>query len=229
MRKLLAFMGLILVLALLTINLPYITHANAQASQTIKLFVNGTEIKPDVPPYIDSNTVTVKKTRRTNISLIVGQRKATVNGKTETLDAEAVIKGSRTMVPLRFVSEALGAKVEWKNSAVYITDDMVQPVDYKAEYENASSFQGTTLNPSDYPGAGGQILKQWGLNKVQTVTANQIEEMHGIKLSDETAVLDLKVSGDSILLKIGNIYGHTQNEVRTLLIEKDNKIKVVLT
>jgi hypothetical protein len=36
-----------------------------------------------------------------------------VNGKTLTIDAPPVIKLGRTFVPLRFISEALGAIVSW--------------------------------------------------------------------------------------------------------------------
>lgn len=47
------------------------------------------------------------------IELGVGSTKATVNGVEKTLDAPATIMNSRTMVPLRFISEALGCDVEW--------------------------------------------------------------------------------------------------------------------
>ena len=36
-----------------------------------------------------------------------------VNGKTISLDAPPSIVDDRTFVPLRFVSEALGASVQW--------------------------------------------------------------------------------------------------------------------
>ena len=47
------------------------------------------------------------------ISMQVGNTSVMVNGKTLTIDAPPVIKLGRTFVPLRFISEALGAKVEW--------------------------------------------------------------------------------------------------------------------
>ncbi|MBQ7040060.1 MAG: copper amine oxidase N-terminal domain-containing protein, partial [Clostridia bacterium] len=47
------------------------------------------------------------------VRLTIDSKTATVDGVATTLDQEAVIVGGRTMVPLRFVSEALGAAVDW--------------------------------------------------------------------------------------------------------------------
>jgi len=47
------------------------------------------------------------------IELIIGKREITVNGKTEKLDAAPFIEDSRTLVPVRFISEALGALVTY--------------------------------------------------------------------------------------------------------------------
>jgi hypothetical protein len=49
----------------------------------------------------------------TTIALALGKNEATVNGKTVTLDQPAMSVEGRTMVPLRFLSQALGAKVDW--------------------------------------------------------------------------------------------------------------------
>ncbi|TYP53332.1 phosphodiester glycosidase family protein [Thermosediminibacter litoriperuensis] len=100
--------------------------------------VNGAEMAfPDQQPYINSEHRTMVPVRfiseslgaRVNwdeknkmviiegnghkISLKVGDKKATVNGRTVPFDTKAELKNSRTMVPLRFVSEVLGAKVLW--------------------------------------------------------------------------------------------------------------------
>jgi hypothetical protein len=47
------------------------------------------------------------------VTLPVGKSHATVGGKAVTLDQPAMIIDQVTFVPLRFLSEALGAKVEW--------------------------------------------------------------------------------------------------------------------
>jgi|GEM_PF-2844528 len=50
-------------------------------------------------------------------SLKIGERKVDVSKWTYQLDAPAIIKESRTYVPLRFVSEALGVQVDWEQSS----------------------------------------------------------------------------------------------------------------
>ena len=49
------------------------------------------------------------------ISLQVGSRDAIVDGKTVNLDAVPYIKNGRTMVPIRFISEAFGAELNYKD------------------------------------------------------------------------------------------------------------------
>lgn len=59
------------------------------------------------------------------VSLQIGKTEAFDGSRLVTLDAAPVIKENTTFVPLRFVSETLGAKVEWNNEdyAVIITVD----------------------------------------------------------------------------------------------------------
>lgn len=51
-----------------------------------------------------------------NISLRIGSTTATVNGAPQTLDVAPFLVGARTLVPLRFVSQALGANVDYNSS-----------------------------------------------------------------------------------------------------------------
>ena len=60
---------------------------------------------------------TVKATKgETVIELQIGSTAAKVNGKAVALDVAPNIYNSRTMVPLRFISENMDAKVEWNAS-----------------------------------------------------------------------------------------------------------------
>jgi len=52
----------------------------------------------------------------TSISLTIGNRTATVGGSAVTLDQPAQIIGGRTMVPVRFIAESLGATVAWDDT-----------------------------------------------------------------------------------------------------------------
>jgi hypothetical protein len=49
----------------------------------------------------------------TQIRLAIGSVSYTVNGRTLMMDVAPQIVNDRTMVPLRFIAEALGAKVDW--------------------------------------------------------------------------------------------------------------------
>lgn len=65
----------------------------------------------------NENTKTVTAVRDdTRIELPIGKKTAKVNGYSVSIDAEAVIINGRTMVPLRFISQSLGAKVRWDSS-----------------------------------------------------------------------------------------------------------------
>ena len=51
---------------------------------------------------------------KNEIRLVVGESEATVNGQVVAFDTSPVILQGRTFVPLRFISEALGASVNWE-------------------------------------------------------------------------------------------------------------------
>ncbi len=52
-------------------------------------------------------------TNERNVELQIGSNLALVNGEQVFLDVPPAIKGDRTMIPLRFVGEALGCQVDW--------------------------------------------------------------------------------------------------------------------
>ena len=49
----------------------------------------------------------------TTIEVYIGKNTGTVNGKTTMLEQGALIKNGRTLVPLRFIAEAMGATLAW--------------------------------------------------------------------------------------------------------------------
>ena len=49
----------------------------------------------------------------TNVNLQIGNRTAVLNGRNTTLEQAPMIRRGSTLVPLRFVSESLGANVKW--------------------------------------------------------------------------------------------------------------------
>jgi len=61
-----------------------------------------------------TQSVTAKRGRRT-VKLSIGLLDASIDGHDAHLDVPATLVGGSTMVPLRFVSESLGATVKWND------------------------------------------------------------------------------------------------------------------
>ncbi|OQB15000.1 MAG: hypothetical protein BWY15_00815 [Firmicutes bacterium ADurb.Bin193] len=65
----------------------------------------------------DEATSTVTATKgNTTITLTIGSTEAKLNGQPLTLDVAPFTHNDRTMVPLRFISESLGAAVQWSGT-----------------------------------------------------------------------------------------------------------------
>jgi len=133
MRNRIAILVVLLVFA-------FIMGASAQTAITVK--VNGSNIVSDTPAVITngstmlplravSNALGVKdadiqwnessksieiRSEGKYIFLAVGAMGAIVDDGMVTLNAAPYIQNGRTMVPVRFVSEAMGANVDWDNS-----------------------------------------------------------------------------------------------------------------
>jgi phosphate transport system substrate-binding protein len=116
-----------------------VTAGAASAATDIKVNVDGSALNMDVAPLMQEGRVlvpfrfiaenlgglvswdeasqTVKiVTADKTVSLPVGQTTATVNGEAKTLDVSATLVDGRTLVPVRFVSESLGADVTWDDA-----------------------------------------------------------------------------------------------------------------
>ncbi len=57
----------------------------------------------------------------TTVKIYIGKPTAYVNGVEKSLDQPPVIMNNRTMVPIRFVTEAMGAKVDWNGKERKVT------------------------------------------------------------------------------------------------------------
>ncbi|GEA16855.1 hypothetical protein E308F_31010 [Moorella sp. E308F] len=134
--------------SLLTLALALILAAAAFAADAMhpRVLVDGREIHPDVPAYINEDnrtmipyravsealgatvdwneadqSVTVRYEGRT-VVVWIGKNTYTVNGQQKVMDTVPVIKNDRTMIPLRAVAEGLGCEVRWDgiNYIVYV-------------------------------------------------------------------------------------------------------------
>ena len=115
------------------------TAAQGQPQAPIKILLDGSPLTLDVSPVqiegrvfvplrgvferlgakvvFDPISQTVTATREAvTIVLRLGSREARINDRIVLLDVPVLALRGRTMVPLRFVSEALGARVDWNEA-----------------------------------------------------------------------------------------------------------------
>jgi hypothetical protein len=64
----------------------------------------------------DSTQEITLKNGNNNVLMWVGRQTLTANGVSKQIDVPPTIINGRTMVPIRFASENLGAEVDWLNS-----------------------------------------------------------------------------------------------------------------
>jgi hypothetical protein len=96
----------------------------------------------------DAGTRSIKATKgSTVVQLQLGSRTALIDGRTVYLDVPADTVGGRTMVPLRFVSEALGADVKWEGATKTVVINS----------NGSATPGGDTTNPETSPPGGPKI------------------------------------------------------------------------
>jgi hypothetical protein len=158
--------NLLIILALL-VSIVCVPFAVRGASG-ISVTVDGKTVNfPDAKPFIDANGRTLIPVRfvteslgasvewlekyqevkikkdNVNISIMINDKNIVVNGRITKMDTEAIIKESRTFVPIRYVAEALGATVAWDpntKTVIITTKDAVN-----AGIANAADFY--KINP----------------------------------------------------------------------------------
>ena len=118
---------------------PLVTHA--QQSSVI-VVINGEHIHFKPPPIVRSGRVFVPlrgvferlgatvnyanrhidaRGRGRTVSLTIDSPNAMVNGKPEIIDVPPFIVDQYTFVPLRFVSQSMGASVNWNENSYTVT------------------------------------------------------------------------------------------------------------
>ena len=164
-------------------------HAQTLTPSTATVSINGTQLTfADQPPVnaggrllvplraifealgatVGYNNGTIKANRgSTNLELSIGSDQAIINGQRSTLDVPAQAVFGRTLVPLRFVGEAFGAKVNYDpvTQAVAIT---AAPVGGGATPNTGNPGPGYTV-PGGTTVAGSLISVNTGGN---TITIN---------------------------------------------------------
>ncbi|MDQ2087096.1 copper amine oxidase N-terminal domain-containing protein [Herbivorax sp. ANBcel31] len=135
---------IISILVFLSISFLSLFPANASTDTAINVYINGNKMHfnqnaDDPPPYIKNGRTLIPfrrifetfgmevvwngsdrsitaKNDSLEMQLIIGQKYALVNNIKKDFDVAPEITGNRTFVPLRFVSESIGANVKWDAS-----------------------------------------------------------------------------------------------------------------
>ncbi|MEW6182472.1 MAG: stalk domain-containing protein [Bacillota bacterium] len=122
---------------------------DAQAiAASVGLVVNGRQVVPATPPclqngrvlvplrtaaeslnasvYYDSQTGQITVSRDgVDLVLTVNSTRATVGDRTLILDVPPRVVEGHTLVPLRFVGEALGVNVAWESGTAYLSENLL--------------------------------------------------------------------------------------------------------
>jgi hypothetical protein len=146
--------------------------AVAQAQNAVTVVVNGQQMNFDQPPVEQAGRVyvplrgifeqlgasvvyqngTINATdNRRNISLHIGSNQATVDGQQVVISSPPFVQGSRTLVPLRFIAQSLGAAVDWNNNTDTVT--ITGGPGERAGYGNGNGYNQPPpqpMNPNQY-------------------------------------------------------------------------------
>lgn len=216
---------------------------DSQINKNVKVLVNDKAISSEAPPYIleasgttmvplrfisealgaDINwdpkpkKITIHTSEKT-IYLTIGLQTAEVSGKQVKLDVAAELRNNYTMVPLRFISESLGALVTWdelsKTVGIYSSGNNVPEKEPgKEPEEKPGEVQGTkkemraawisTVYNIDWPSKPGlsvlqqksefvkmlDELKQIGINAVMVQVRPTSDALYPSKLVPWSKVL----------------------------------------
>ncbi|RUT31849.1 copper amine oxidase N-terminal domain-containing protein [Paenibacillus zeisoli] len=175
-------------------------HTQAQAAASpIRIYMNGIKLAADQAPIekegrvllplraifealdatVDWNAKTSMITAKkgsTKVTLKLNSKAATLNNQKVTLDVPAQEVNGRTLVPVRFVSTALGADVEWRAStrSVHVSHSdtpeptELSPVAYVTPRIISQYGDGRDLNVSFSKSANESLVSQYRVLVVKT-------------------------------------------------------------
>ncbi|ADL07025.1 stalk domain-containing protein [Thermosediminibacter oceani] len=214
-----------------TIMLTVITPFTASAAAFVRVMLNGDELKFDVAPVLKNNRLLVPfrllsenlgagvrwdgRTKmvtayksETQVVLRVGSSTAYVNGKPVKLDVPAMLIQGRTLVPLRFYSEAFGAAVDWdgRENTVFIKtadklskyimgyyysqsyDDFINNVDKLSSIATKWYTLNSDCNLTSYDGSR-WIMKPEGYDSVLRTARERGVKVHALVFESDRARL----------------------------------------
>lgn len=179
----------ILATALAT-SLIFSSVAFAAPKPAINVIVNGSAITfPDGKPFADAegrvqvpisilakslgakvswnaSTKVVQFTRgSTKVSMKVGQKQYSVNNESMKMDTAATVSSGRVYAPAKYISNALGASVNWNN----VTNTMT----LKSDATSPGASTGTPAGPA----AGTSLIAGTGKTPLQIVSTSDLKQV----------------------------------------------------
>ncbi|WP_313568863.1 copper amine oxidase N-terminal domain-containing protein [Acetoanaerobium noterae] len=166
------------------------------------------------------------------VSFKVGEATYVVNGEEKVMDSEAIVHGSRTMVPMKYAAEAFGAKVEWDKDTrtVVIThgEKVIKlPIDANIIYvgeekiemdTKAVVVEGRTMLPLAYIAQSLGLVTSWD---GETKTVKITESMEVIKQKEMDKKLESITYTDNSVSRVFDI-----NEMYLANDEEEGLVKV---
>jgi spore germination protein YaaH len=223
----------------------------ASAASYVKVMLNGQVLNFDVPPVIENNrtlvpfrkiseaigatvnwdentrTITAYKGDKTVI-LKVGNSTAYVNQNPVKLDAPPVMRKNRTLVPLRFFTEAFGAAVSWENSTRTVFIDTGEKLSkYILGYYYSQSYDDFMKN---YDRMSSTAVKWYTLDDNGDVTDNYASP-RWIKVPDgyEEVIKLSKEKGLKIFMLLFEMDGNKLQKVLSTMESRKRLVNQIMT
>lgn len=149
--------------------------SNVLAMSKVKIFVNNSEIYSDVEPFLINDTtyvplrfvsnalnvkeitwnqnaqaITIKK-ENTTLKFFINKNYAYINNEYISLKGMPLLKDNRTFVPLRIISETLGATVNWNPDTHTVFIDTPKSSNISQNNSNSGT---SSNNSSSKPSSG---------------------------------------------------------------------------
>ncbi|MBE9916253.1 copper amine oxidase N-terminal domain-containing protein [Paenibacillus donghaensis] len=218
MKKL--WVTLVAVLMVVTLSLQPAQVEGAAASKRISVFVDGVKLNPvQAPTMIKGRTMlpmrvifealgaTVQWSAQTKtvtaysndttVVLKVGSKTASVNNRNVSLDAPAQILNGATMVPVRFVSETLGAQVDWNGLSQVVT------------ITTSNRNPNPNPNPNPYPPSSGNVS---AVSYVNAQIVGRNGDGRDVQINFAKAYNESDVKEYRVLIVKSSSYGFTTSQ-----------------
>lgn len=211
------------------------------AATKVNVVVRGEALTMEVPPVVESgrtlvplraifesldayvvwnaNTKTITASRGKNqIELTIGKNKAFVNNKEIKLDTPAKIQNGRTLVPLRFVGESLGADVEWNSKSRTAT------ISVDNTKETRGNTESSLLNGGFVGASDGWIYVSYYKDGLWKISDDGTKKL---KISD-TAVNSINIVGEWIYYS-NSVFSNEDEKSRLFKMKTDGSSKEKIT